>query len=690
MHSIQRLIRDFKARPIAHAAAAFVLATSQFAFTAFADAPAVHAGTIQASNIQCSAAVDGTPEQCAGSADSPQLALPHGSVLCSNSGPAAACTGSDSALGTLPGTPSVPSGQAACPNNSSLSSSLSTPAACSNTVLGPNSSPDSAARGSSAAVLPSVPTASLMPSGTPSRLALDADATVVPSGGNAVLTATTTGIVSAGTVIEIFDLSANTLAGACSQASQCIVAYAARGGAHTFSAYITAPTAQIPPQESSVSSNQVTVGWLASTLAANNTVVGPGHPVTFTATSTVDVGKVGRWLEIYDLTSKTRLTYCSRGTTCATTVAEPAGGTHEIVGYITGKPEAVSAPIYVTWLTVTLAASTTSSTGGAVYLRASANADLTTTPWVIGIFDDHGRLVEHACKAGRSCSVQAWVVGATPYYTAEIGALPPATTPTPLSRLLQDIAPTGLADVQARSAAVRPTRLLWGVDSCKAFTDSYWGTSGLLPQIVSQYGKPDFWGRYLTNTVCPGISANEIHAAAYYGMGILPIYNDYNCSAVVGYANGHSYADAAVQTAEGLGIPPDHALAIDIEPASSDCPGAANIDTGFIEGWYDGVYGAGYVPAYYGNGTNGSEFANAWCTTVAILPNIARDSYLWSFEPSLIGSFTRASAPGYAAYNPGCAGTTAAWQYQIGSYSANPNIDSDEAMSQIPIWYPGL
>jgi hypothetical protein len=258
---------------------------------------------------------------------------------------------------------------------------------------------------------------------------------------------------------------------------------------------------------------------------------------------------------------------------------------------------------------------------------------------------------------------------------------------TPLTKLLSNLAPGGLADVQARSADVQPTRLLWGVDSCKAFTQDSLGTTGLLPQVNAAYGAPDFWGRYLTNTVCPGISSAEIAAAARDHMGILPIYNDYDCSAVSSYATGRGYAGSASGAAASLGIPKGRVIAVDIEPPGAACPGAAGVDSGFVEGWYDGISAAGYAPAFYGNGTNGSEFATAWCTAVAALPNIARDSYLWSFEPSLQGSYAKAAAPEYLPYKTGCAGISAAWQYQL-SVGSDPDVDTDLALSELPLWYP--
>jgi hypothetical protein len=229
---------------------------------------------------------------------------------------------------------------------------------------------------------------------------------------------------------------------------------------------------------------------------------------------------------------------------------------------------------------------------------------------------------------------------------------------------------------------MQPTRILWGVDSCKAL-------DGLFPGVAGRFGTPDFWGRYLTNTACPGISAAETSVAAGHHMGILPIYNAYNCSNVVGYDTGRGYAAAATDAAALLGIPQGRAIAIDIEPPGDACPGAVNVDAGFVQGWYDGVAAAGYVPTYYGNGTAGSEFASAWCAVVSAQPAVANGSYLWSFQPSLLGNFNSSNAPGYAPNQTGCAGNMAAWQYQIdSSMSAPSDVDHDEALSTLPLWYP--
>jgi len=105
--------------------------------------------------------------------------------------------------------------------------------------------------------------------------------TALKPGQRAVLTATAS-LTMSGTrsAIEIFDQTTETLAGACMQASQCLVAYAANSGVHTFAAYVTPPVAN-QPTPNVVASNSVTVAWFNVSLAAvSASMVGPGKPVT--------------------------------------------------------------------------------------------------------------------------------------------------------------------------------------------------------------------------------------------------------------------------------------------------------------------------------------------------------------------------------------------------------------------------
>jgi len=205
--------------------------------------------------------------------------------------------------------------------------------------------------------------------------------------------------------------------------------------------------------------------------------------------------------------------------------------------------------------------------------------------------------------------------------------------------------------------------------------------------VTLALGRPDFWGRYLTDSVCPALSQQEVRAAHARHMGILPIFNEADCSAVQGRDRSSAYALGAVKRAIEDGIPAGTAIAIDIEPVGSVCPGAAHVDKAFIEGWFDVIRWSGYTPAFYGNTIPRSAFANAWCAAVLERPEIAGGSYLWSFEPSLVHvSKAARNAPAFGPDDPGCASRIAVWQYSI--TPTKPDVDVDLASSDFPFWRP--
>jgi hypothetical protein len=692
-------------------------AGSQLCMVAFAAGPA---GTLSANRINagqqdassCStttslgSALGTTCKNVAALAADPiQLKLPAGTRQCPDSGPQVTCHVSETSAPPEPGVASIPAGAARCPVVAEKTGP-STPASCNDTVL---TAADLSAPGGrfgttvQLPVPPSVPAASLAAPGTQQRVDLAANVgSLVP--GQAVLLTATSGATMTSTpnAIEIFDETTSTLVGACMQASQCVVSYAAKSGIHTFAAFITPPTVKQPVSSTVASSKPLNVAWLGLTLATTTaSIVAPGKSVTFTATATADVGRAGYVLSLYDRASGTRLTYCSQGSTCSTTMTKLGSGKRSIVAYLAGSSaslpppaiQAQSAPIAATWLGASVAANTVYPHGGsAVYIRATANADLTNTPWSIGIFDAAGNLVSNSCKTGSSCAALVQLTaGPLPWFTAVIGVRQPvvdaSTASTQLVRTAQSH--SSLVDIQARSAAVQPTKLLWGVDSCKPITSDVTAHGGMYAQVARYYGSPDFWGRYMTTTYnCPGMSSTEIAGAAFRNFGILPIYNDYDCNAVRGYKAGLQYATEATAAAGRLGIPEGRALAVDIEPYGEQCPGAANVDAGFIEGWYDGVMNASYIPLFYGNGTSGSEFGNAWCNAITQRPEVAVDSFLWTFQPSLVGRWTKAKAPAFTPNHPACGGKFDVWQYVL-STGNKPDVDSDEALSTVPLWYPG-
>jgi hypothetical protein len=636
--------------------------------------------------------------------EAPRVKLPAGTRQCPDSGPQVSCHVSETPAQPTPGVSSIPTGSARCPVVAEKQGPI-TPASCNETVLtAPELSGPGGRFGTTVPlpVPPSVPASSLSATTSEHRVSLSSSLAAVQPGQGVLLTATsTTSMSGTPNAIEIFDQTTTTLVGACMQASQCLVNYAAKSGTHTFAAFITPPTATQPAANTVVSSSPVDVAWLGVTLATSSaSIVAPGKSVTFTATATADFGKAGYILGLYDQTSGSRLTYCSQGTTCSTTLTKSGSGKRSIVAYLAGSsasmpPPAIvsqSAPIAATWLGVSLAANTIYPRGGGtVLMKATANADLTNTPWSIGIFDAAGNLVSDACKSGGSCTATVQLTpGPLPWFIAVIGATQPLVDgSTALIQLVRTAqSHSALVDIQAQSAAVQPTQLLWGVDSCKPITADVTGSAGLYAQVKRSYGAPDFWGRYITRTYnCPGLSSTEIAAAAYRHFGILPIYNDYDCNAVRTYRVGRQYAAQATAAAAVLGIPQGRALAIDIEPYGEQCPGAASVDAGFIEGWYDGLMVANYIPLFYGNGTTGSEFGNAWCSAVMQRPEVAVDSFLWTFQPSLVGRWTKSKAPGFSPNQPGCAGNFDVWQYVL-STGAKPDVDSDEALSTVPLWFP--
>src|SRR5215470_2030230 len=50
----------------------------------------------------------------------------------------------------------------------------------------------------------------------------------------------------------------------------------------------------------------------------------PGHTITLTATTNIDVGPTPWFIEIYDYSSTTLLQVCGGGTTCSVDVTEPS------------------------------------------------------------------------------------------------------------------------------------------------------------------------------------------------------------------------------------------------------------------------------------------------------------------------------------------------------------------------------
>src|ERR1700682_999859 len=173
------------------------------------------------------------------------VTVPPGAQQCPASGPGAACATKSEASAAKAGVASTPDGQSPCPTAGSPG--LSSPAACTDVLLSPVNAAKPGDSLTPRVVAPSVPVTSLRPGRSAQRLDLVASDVLMPAGQKTILTATaSSSITGTSTAIQIFDQTTNPLVGACSQSSQCIVAYAALSGEHTFGAFITAPGAGLP------------------------------------------------------------------------------------------------------------------------------------------------------------------------------------------------------------------------------------------------------------------------------------------------------------------------------------------------------------------------------------------------------------------------------------------------------------
>jgi len=195
------------------------------------------------------------------------------------------------------------------------------------------------------------------------------------------------------------------------------------------------------------------------------------------------------------------------------------------------------------------------------------------------------------------------------------------------------------------------TKLLifeWGVDSAENVTED------LFQCIISNFGYPRFWGRYLVRVpnVSEGLTEQEISFIHSKGIKILPIYNE--LQETTGYRQGISDANNAVSHAHRLGIPRGVPLFADIEQYFS-------IDNEWIQGWTEAITSSGYKSGIYNDPVSG-DFNEAFCNAVKENKKIKTLNILWSAQPELNLSNPR-NRPYYTPKAPNCGGNVWAWQY---------------------------
>ncbi|MGD9677700.1 MAG: glycoside hydrolase domain-containing protein [Vulcanibacillus sp.] len=192
------------------------------------------------------------------------------------------------------------------------------------------------------------------------------------------------------------------------------------------------------------------------------------------------------------------------------------------------------------------------------------------------------------------------------------------------------------------------SKYIWGVDSAQKVTDE------LINCVNTNYGKPFFWGRYLTTVknVSDGLNFTEIKLIHQRNIKIMPIYNDFKTA--VGYKNGQLVARNSIFNAGRLGIPKGTFIFVNIEDFFK-------VDEAWIRGLVDTFYSSNYRPGLYCYPKTG-EFSSAFCEATKNSERVRIQTVLWSAEPTP-GISKEKDAPKYNPASPPCETNSWAWQY---------------------------
>lgn len=189
---------------------------------------------------------------------------------------------------------------------------------------------------------------------------------------------------------------------------------------------------------------------------------------------------------------------------------------------------------------------------------------------------------------------------------------------------------------------------IWGVDSATIANES------LYDCVVSNFGKPKFWGRYLVTVpnAADGLSPQEVSFLHNHGIKIMPIYSAF--SQAKGYMQGQIQARNAIFHARRLGIPKNVVLFANVERFFP-------VDEGWIRGWVDAIYPSGYRPGFYHDPVEG-DFQAAFCLSTKQSTRVKEQAILWSAQPE-IGVSSEPKAPEFSPSIVNCEGNVWGWQY---------------------------
>lgn len=188
----------------------------------------------------------------------------------------------------------------------------------------------------------------------------------------------------------------------------------------------------------------------------------------------------------------------------------------------------------------------------------------------------------------------------------------------------------------------------WGVDSSQPVTRELYNS------VLTNYGKPEFWGRYLTRVEgsSEGLTKEEINLLNNSGTKLLPIYNDFRRA--VGESHAKVVAMNAAYHAKRLGIKKG-------TPIFANIGNSSEVDSAWIRGYVDYLFNTDYKPGFYHNPSEGG-FVEAYCEAVNLDKRVANQVVLWSAEPES-GATAEKDAPKFEPAEPECEANTWAWQY---------------------------
>lgn len=206
----------------------------------------------------------------------------------------------------------------------------------------------------------------------------------------------------------------------------------------------------------------------------------------------------------------------------------------------------------------------------------------------------------------------------------------------------------------------------WGVDSSAIVTKDLYNC------VLTNFGKPLFWGRYLTTVegASESLTREEIPLIHKSGTKILPIYNKFTSS--LGYRAGMTSAVDAISSARRLGVPKGVPIFAKVEPFFE-------VDASWLRGWHEGFLPRGYLAGYYHDPTEGN-FNSAFCKAVKEDESISSDTILWSAEPSP-GPTKSRNAPAFNPKSPAC--KTNVWNWQYGRDAASCPVNTNLANRQL-------